>query len=112
MKKLYALLCLIGLIVPYYFFVPYVLNNGLSIPDILQQLFLNPVSSFFGTDVIVSSLVLWVYIYHETRSRRIPLWWLSIISNLIVGLSLAFPLFLLLRESAQRKNNLAMEIKT
>ncbi len=32
-----------------------------------QQLFANPVSSFFGMDVIVSSVVLWVFVLTEGR---------------------------------------------
>lgn len=80
------------------FFVPFVLQNGLNIPLFVNQLFANPISSFFGADVIVSSLVLWVLLYHETRKRSVKLWWVCIIANLAVGVSLGLPLFLLLRE--------------
>jgi len=98
MKKTYALLCVLGFALPYYFFVPFVIGNGLNIQLFFNQLFANPISSFFGADVIVSSLALWAFIYHETRKRPIKLWWLCIIANLAVGVSLALPLFLLLRE--------------
>lgn len=98
MKKVYALLCVIGLVLPYYFLVPFVLSNGLNVPLILSQLFANQISAFFGTDVIVSSVVLWAFIYQETRKRRIPLWWLAVVANLSVGVSLGLPLFLWLRE--------------
>ena len=99
MKWLYGLLCVLGLILPYYFFVPFVAANGLNIPLFISQLFANPISSFFGADVIVSSLVLWAFIYFETRKRTVKLWWLCIIANLAVGVSLGLPLFLLLREN-------------
>src|SRR5262249_51520669 len=96
MKWLYALLCVLGFALPYYFFVPFVLANGLSLQLFVSQLFANPISSFFGADVIVSSLVLWAFIYHETRKRPVKLWWLCVIANLTVGVSLGLPLFLLL----------------
>ena len=74
MKWIYAVLCVLGFALPYYFFVPFVLENGLNLPLLVQQLFANQISSFFGADVIVSSLVLWVFIYHETRNRSVKLW--------------------------------------
>jgi len=98
MKWLYALLCVLGLALPYCFFVPFVLTNGLDIPLFFSQLFANQVSSFFAADVIVSSLVLWAFIYAETRKRPVRLWWLCIVANVAVGVSLGLPLFLLLRE--------------
>jgi hypothetical protein len=98
MKQIYIVLCVLGFALPYYFFVPFVLENGLDLSLVVKQLFANPISSFFGADVIVSSLVLWAFIYSEIRRRSIKLWWLSLIANLSVGVSLALPLFLLLRE--------------
>ena len=97
MRWIYALLCVLGFALPYYFFVPFVLDHGLDVPLFVSQLFDNPISSFFGVDVIVSSLVLWAFIYFETRKRPVKLWWLCIIANLAVGVSLGLPLFLLLR---------------
>jgi predicted MFS family arabinose efflux permease len=97
-KRVYALLCVLGFVLPYYFFVPFVLANGLNIRLLISQLLANQISTFFGADVIVASLVLWVFIYQETRKRRIRLWWLSIVGNVAVGVSFGFPLFLWLRE--------------
>jgi hypothetical protein len=107
MKWIYALLCILGFALPYYFFVPFVLENGLNLPLFVSQLFSNRISSFFGADVIVSSLVLWVFMYYETRRRPVKLWWLGILANLAVGVSLGLPLFLLLREmEIEKQSNL------
>ena len=103
MKQVYLLLCVLGFALPYYFFVSFVLENGLSVPLLINQLFANSISSFFGADVIVSSLVLWAFIYHETRKRPIKLWWLCILANMAVGVSFGLPLFLLLREIEQEQ---------
>jgi len=102
-KKLYALLCVLGLVLPYYFFVPFLFSNGFDLQLIVNLLFGNQVSAFFAADVFVSSLVLWVFIYHETRKRRVPHWWLSILASLAVGVSLGLPLFLWLRETEIEK---------
>lgn len=74
MKTLYAILCILGFVIPYYFFIPFVSSHGLDVGLFLNQLFANPVSAFFAADVVVSSLVLWVFIYEETRKRPIKLW--------------------------------------
>jgi hypothetical protein len=102
-KWIYALLCVLGFALPYYFFVPFALENGLDMRLFVNELFANRISSFFGADVIVSSLVLWAFIYHETRKRSVKLWWLCILANLAVGVSLGLPLFLLLREIEMEK---------
>lgn len=103
MKQVYALLCVLGLVLPYSFFVPFVLSNGLNIPFIISQLFANPISAFFGADVIISSFAFWAFIFQETRKRPIPFWWLGIVANLAVGVSLGLPLFLWLRQSEIEK---------
>ena len=58
MRKLYLLGAILGIILPYYYFIQFVLENGLNVNLFIDQLFANPVSAFFGMDVIVSSLVL------------------------------------------------------
>lgn len=99
MKKRYALLCILGLVLPYYFLIPFVFSNGFDLHLMINLIFGNQVSAFFAADVFVSSLVLWVFIYHETRKRRVPHWWLCIVGNLAVGVSLGLPLFLFLRQA-------------
>jgi hypothetical protein len=49
----------------------------------------------------MSSAALWAFIAYERRKRPVRLWWLCIIANLAVGVSLALPLFLLLRQNAE-----------
>jgi hypothetical protein len=100
MKTVYLILCVLGFLVPYLFFIPFLLENGLAVSLMMELMFVNRISTFFAADVIVTSLVLWVFIYFETRKRQVKLWWLSVLANLAVGVSLALPLFLLLRQVA------------
>lgn len=98
LKRVYAVLCVLGFVAPYYFLLRFVAEHGLRLSLLVSLVFANPASAFFAADVVVSSLVLWFYIYQETRRRSIKLWWICIVANLAVGVSLALPLFLLLRE--------------
>ena len=99
-KNVYIVLCVLGTIFPYAFFVPFLAENGLNLALFAQEMFATQVASFFSADVLVASLALWAFIFFELRQRPIKNWWLAIIGNLVVGVSLALPLFLLLRELA------------
>jgi hypothetical protein len=97
-KLIYIVLCVLGFAMPYYFLVRFVAEHGLRLSVLVNQTFANPLSAFFAADVLVSSVVSWAFIYRERRKRSIKLLWVCIIANVAVGVSLALPLFLLLRE--------------
>ena len=98
-KIIYFILCIIGTILPYSQLFSFLRDHGLDMSLFVQQLFANGVSGFFGLDVIVSSFVLWVFVYSEGTRLRMRHLWVYVVANLIVGVSLGLPLFLLLRES-------------
>ena len=98
-KGLYLALCILGTILPYSQFIPFLGEHGLNPSLIVQQLFANKISGFFGMDVVVSSLVLWVFVYSEGPRLGMRRLWIYVAFNLLVGVSLALPLFLLMRES-------------
>jgi hypothetical protein len=66
-KHLYLALCLVGTVLPVAAFLPFVRAHGLDVGEFLAQLFPTPVSGFFVWDVIVSSVVLWAFVYVEGR---------------------------------------------
>lgn len=99
MKWFYLIAAILGVILPLSQFIPFLMNHGLNIPLFFQMLFQNPVSGFFGMDVIVSSVVLWLFIYVEGRRQSMKNLWVYIVCNLLVGVSLALPLFLFFRET-------------
>ena len=102
MKALYLGLCVLGTVLPYSQFIPFLREHGLDMRLFLEQLFATRIGAFFGMDVIVSSLVLWVFVFAEGRRLRIRHLWVPIAANLAVGVSLGLPLFLYLRERRQR----------
>ena|SRR5215471_524994 len=104
LKTIYLALCVPGLVLPYWQFVPWVAANGLHLPLFVQQLFANRIGGFFGMDVLVSSLVLVVFMRTEGTRLRIPGRWWSVLALLTVGVSLALPLFLYLRELALERS--------
>jgi hypothetical protein len=109
MKRLYLLLAVTGFVLPYYFFVSFLIANGLNLQLFLSQLFANNISSFFAVDLIISAIVFWVFLCREARRYQMGNWWVYIVTTLIIGPSFALPLFLYLRES--RIEALASETK-
>jgi len=98
MKHLYLGLAVLGTILPYSQFIPFVREHGLDARLFVEQLFANRISGFFGLDVVVSSVVLWLFVYAEGRRLGMRHLWAPIAANLAVGVSLGLPLFLYLRE--------------
>jgi hypothetical protein len=100
LKTIYLGLCVLGVVLPYWQFVPWVAANGLRLPLMVEQLFANRIGGFFGMDVLISSVVLIVFMRAEGRKLRVRGRWLPVLALLAVGVSLALPLFLYLRELA------------
>ena len=57
-KTVYLLFCILGVVLPYSQFLPWVMENGLHMKFFFQQLFANRIGGFFGMDVLVSAVVL------------------------------------------------------
>lgn len=98
MQVVYALLCLSGAVAPLSQFVPWLVQHGLALPLLAQQAFASPVSAFAWLDVLVSAVVMLVFVAVEGRRLRMPPPWLPVLCLATVGVSLALPMFLLLRE--------------
>ena len=96
--RLYLGLCVVGTVLPYSQFIPFLREHGLDLRVFFEQLFSNWVGGFFGMDVIVSSVVLWLLVFVEGRRAGVRHLWAPIVANLAVGVSLGLPLFLYMRE--------------
>lgn len=97
MQILYLSLCIAGTALPLSQFIPWLFAHGLDMPLLLQQATSSPLSAFAWSDVLVSGITVAVLIVAEGRRLKMPRLWLPM-SCLLVGPSLALPLFLLLRQ--------------
>jgi hypothetical protein len=98
MRWVYLFLAVLGTVLPYSQFVPWLAEHGLHIRLLFTELFLGRVSAFFGLDAIVSAVVLLVFIFSEGGRRKIGMLWLPVAATCLIGVSCGFPLFLYLRE--------------
>ena len=99
LRYLYLVFCLIGLLLPYSQFLPWIMeHHALNMPLFIRDLFANRISAFFAMDVIVSAVVLISFIQSEGKRLGMRLLWLPTIGTLLVGVSLGLPLFLYQRQ--------------
>ena len=98
LRHVYLLLCILGTVLPYWKLVPWLMDHGLNVSLLCQELFATRIGAFFGLDVIVSAIVLFVFITTEGRRLALSRLWLPVIATLLVGVSLGLPLFLYLRQ--------------
>src|ERR1700730_3274323 len=98
MGVVYLFLSLLGAVLPYAKFVPWVREHGLNLPLLLAELFSTRIGGFFGLDVILSAVTLLIFIRSEGGHRKMRVLWLPIAATCLVGVSCGLPLFLYLRE--------------
>lgn len=98
-KTIYLALCFVGTLLPYWQFIPWVMQHGLNLPLFVRELFVNRISAFFGMDVLVSAVALVVLMRVEGGRLNIPRRWLPVLAIFVVGVSLGLPMFLYMRES-------------
>jgi uncharacterized protein DUF2834 len=97
MKTLYAVLFVVGCVLPLSQLVPWVMAHGVAPGLFVRELFANRISGFFGLDVIVSAVVLLAWIWDERRRRGLARAWAPALATVLVGISAGLPLLLFLR---------------
>lgn len=100
MKIFLIACCVAGTVVPYWFAIPFFLIHGPNFRLFVEELFATRISSFFAADLIISSVIFLGWSRREARDKKISGWWMVLVANLVVGLSLAMPLYLLKRLDA------------
>jgi hypothetical protein len=98
MRALYLTLALIGAILPYSQFLPWLTTNGLNLPLLFRELFSTHLGAFFGCDVLISAVVLIGFIRREGAKQGIRFLWVPIAATCLIGVSCGLPLFLYMRE--------------
>lgn len=102
MRLVLLLFCVLGTVLPFSQFLPWVARHGFAPGRFVSDLFANEISGFFAMDVIVSALTLIAFVVDEGRRLRMGKLWIPIAATVSVGVSLGLPLFLYLRETAIR----------
>lgn len=103
MRAFLIVCCFAGIVIPYWFALPFFQIHGANFGLFSEEVFGTRISSFFAADLIVASVIFLVWSFGDARERKIRGWWAVLLSNLVVGLSLALPLYLLKRMDRARE---------
>lgn len=101
MKRFYLVAAIIGTLIPWFFFGQFISAEGVNLSLFLASLPANSVTSGATADLLISILIFWVWAYTDSRQRGIQYWWLTVVAGFTVGLSLALPLYLYMREDTR-----------
>lgn len=96
--RVWFLLAALGTIFPWLFFGSWFATNGLAPIAFVADLFANGAAGGFSADVMISIAIFWLWSYFDARREIVKRWWLVLPAGATVGLSLALPLYLGLRE--------------
>ncbi|VDC23110.1 DUF2834 domain-containing protein [Pseudogemmobacter humi] len=97
-KNFYLAMAVIGTVVPWLFFGSFFALHGPDVPVFLQSLFVNGAAGGFSADVLISIPIFWIWSWLDAAKHNVARWWLVLPASFFVGLSLALPLYLYLRE--------------
>lgn len=98
MKTFYLVLTILGILLPYGALLPWLIENGLDLPYLIQQATANPISLVAWLDVIVSVFALIGFIFVDGKKHQIHGRYWAVFGTLTVGVSCGLPLYLYLKE--------------
>ena len=102
-KTIFLLWAIIGTVVPFIGFGNFIAANGLNLIEFANGTVANGAAAGFTADLFISSFVFWMFMFNDAPKRGIKNLWIYVACNLLVGLSLALPLYLYVREDTIKK---------
>lgn len=99
LKNFYLAMAVVGTVIPWLFFGSFFALHGPDLLFFMQSLFVNGAAGGFSADVLITIVVFWVWSWQDAKKKNVTRWWLIFPASFLVGLSLALPLYLYLREA-------------
>lgn len=95
MKKVFLILCLFGIILPYYQLILFILGGG-SFEQFWTEAFASYPSSMLAMDLSVAALAFFIFLIFERVQKRIKRQQFIkyVVCLFLVGFSLALPVYL------------------
>jgi hypothetical protein len=93
MKKIYLIMCILGVIFPYYHLINFLSQNNWSMDGFWSEIFSSHPISMISMDLTIAATSFLIFIIYNYKSKKLnPTKYL--ISLFLVGFSLALPLYL------------------
>ncbi|HCE3705901.1 TPA: DUF2834 domain-containing protein [Vibrio parahaemolyticus] len=98
MVRFYLVLSVLGVLLPYGAFIPWIATNGLDIGLLFSEAVANPISIFAWLDVLVAAIVLLGFIVVDGQRHKVKYRYFAVFGTLSVGVSFGLPLYLYFKE--------------
>jgi hypothetical protein len=93
MKKVYFILCILGVILPYYHLIHFLIESNGSMAGFFPQLFATHPMAMISMDIAVAASAFSVFLIHKWRTTKLNIT-KYFVCLFMVGFSLALPLYL------------------
>jgi len=93
MKKVYLILCILGVILPYYHLIHFLIESNGSMAGVFPQLFATHPMAMISMDITVAASAFSVFLIHKWRTTKLNIT-KYFVCLFMVGFSLALPLYL------------------
>ena len=93
MKKILILMCVLGVILPYYHLINFLIINNGSMDGFWSEIFSSHPVSMISMDLTVAATTFLIFLIYKKQKDQIKIA-KYILSMFIVGFSLALPLYL------------------
>ena len=93
MRKIYLILCILGIALPYYNLINYLKINNWSMDGFFSLLYENYAVSMISMDLTVAASSFLIFLIYNFRKKQIKII-RYLIPMFLVGFSLALPLYL------------------
>lgn len=102
LQRFLLVMCLLGTVWPWTYFLPFFAQAGFDLSGFGASLGANLVTKGLTVDISLSIVTFWVWSFVDARQQLVGKWWLIPVATLCIGLSLALPLYLFLRERSAK----------
>ncbi len=92
MKKIFLLLCILGIVLPYYHLINFLNTNNWSMNGFWSEIFSSHPVSMISMDLTVAATTFLIFLISKYKTKKIRLI-KYLVCLFMVGFSLALPLF-------------------
>ena len=93
MKKIFLLMCILGVVLPYYHLINFLTDNNWSMSGFWSEIFSSHPVSMISMDLTVAASTFLIFLIYKFKTKKInPIKY--IVCLFMVGFSLALPLYL------------------
>ena len=93
MKKIFLILCILGVLLPYYNLIQFLINNNWSMNGFFESLFSTYPNAMISSDIAVSATAFLFFLIYKQKTKKIKIF-KYVLSLFLVGFSLSLPLYL------------------